>query len=120
MSLRIPVAALHSGESGLDKNARKALAADRFPAIAFRSTSILATPAGGGAFALRIAGTLAIAGQTRAITFDARAVPAGGGLRIVGAVPLRMTDYGIKPPRFMGMMKVADPVQVAFDLTVAR
>src|SRR6185503_12049108 len=105
-ALRVPVAALHSGESGLDQNARKALHADRFADIAFRSTSIAATPAGGGAFALHIAGTLTIAGTSRPIAFDARATPVGSVLRIAGQVPLRMTDFGIKPPRFMsGMMR---------------
>ena len=54
--LTVPVAALSSGEKGLDANMRKALKGDRYKQIRFQmdTYTVLESPAGGGALEVTI------------------------------------------------------------------
>ncbi len=82
---------------------------DRFPDIAFRSTS--AEPAGGSAW--RVRGELTLHGQTRPITVEVR--EEGG--HYVGAAQVKQTDFGIRPVKVAGgAVRVKDEVRVEFDI----
>ena len=52
------------------------------------------------------------------ITIAATAKSAAAGvLQVSGVYELRMSDYGLKPPKLMmGAFKVDDPIKVNFDL----
>jgi polyisoprenoid-binding protein YceI len=64
-----------------------------------------------------LTGDLTIAGQTRPAGLDVDLEPAADGLHARGAVQIRQTDYGIQPySALMGMLKVADRVEVDFDV----
>jgi polyisoprenoid-binding protein YceI len=81
-------------------------------AIEFRSTSVDAAPDGAG---LSVQGELTLAGTTRPITFDV-AVSDGGALS--GSTVVKQTDWGIALySTLFGALKVADDVEVAFDVT---
>lgn len=48
---------------------------------------------------------------------EAAAATEGAKLRVTGVKQLLITDYGVKPPKFMlGIMSVSDPVAIHFDL----
>ncbi|WP_019204295.1 YceI family protein [Tsukamurella sp. 1534] len=89
-------------------NAHKSLKVKAFPEIEYRSTSIEQTANG-----FHVQGGVTLCGQTRPCGFaldyeDAVPAPA-----LVAVVPVRQTDFGIKPfSLMMGTLSVADEVTV--------
>lgn len=111
----IPSVSLKSPKDGIDKNMHKALKADKFAEITFRTTSIAKNGAG-----LRATGTLTIAGVSKDVTFDLAVQRSGSNLSVIGDVPLLMTDYGITPPKaMMGMMRTDPKVTIRLELVLA-
>jgi polyisoprenoid-binding protein YceI len=63
---------------------------------------------------------LTISGVEREVTFDLKTELKDAALIVTGAVPLVMTDYGIKPPKAMlGMLKTDPKVTVTFEIALA-
>ncbi len=119
VTLSIPVTSLKSGKGGLDKNAYKAMNAEKHPAITFRLTSYSAEPKAGG-YAAKVGGLLTVNGVERPVTLDATLSGDAGALQAVGTTKFRMTDFGIKPvTALMGTIRTGDEVTVTFDLTGA-
>lgn len=117
MTVEIPVAGIKSGESGLDKNMRKAMMDDKFPAVLYKLTKYELGKADAGVIAAKTTGELTIAGQTKTVSIDVEFRVGADGVSVKGSYPLNMSDYGIKPPTLMlGAIKVRDPVTVKFDL----
>lgn len=118
MTFTIPVEKLRSGEGGLDKNMWKALKSGEAPAITFRMDSYTLTSAAEGkAFTMEAKGALTIANVARPVTLKLHAFPSAGTLRVIGDQALKMSDFGVTPPAFMGgMMKTKDEVTIRFDL----
>jgi polyisoprenoid-binding protein YceI len=120
--VRISVVALECGDGTMNKNLRKALAADANPAILFKSTGIEVN-AGTDAdhFTVIAAGALSIAGKEKPISIEiATTRLANGTFKAIGTVPLRMTDFGIKPPvALLGTLRTKDPVTVRFELILS-
>jgi polyisoprenoid-binding protein YceI len=119
-SLTVPVAGLDCRNGTMNEHMRKALKADKHTEIRYRITSWNVTPAGADQGAVKMAGTLGMAGREEPLSVDATATrEANGSWRVKGSRELRMTAWGVKPPTlFMGTMKVADPVVVHFDLVL--
>ena len=81
--------------------------------ITFQSTSVQAK----SDTAATVVGNLSIAGQSRPVTLDLTLQPDGGAVRIRGRVPIRQTDFGIKPfTAMMGALKVKDEVDVDVEV----
>ncbi|SRR6266487_108069 len=118
VEVSIPVAALRSEKSGLDRNLQKALMAEKYPLIRFRLGRYTASAtAGADSIGIHASGRLTIASVERAIELEMVARSERGHVRIRGSRELLMTDYGIKPPTLMlGAIRVANPVVVRFDL----
>ena len=118
MEVKIPVAGLKSGESGLDKNMRKAMNEEKFPDVVYRLDRYAMTKGGGeGVLTAKTEGTLTIAGQTKPVTIDVEFRLGPDAAAVKGSYTLEMSDYGIKPPSLMlGTIKVRDPVTIRFDL----
>jgi polyisoprenoid-binding protein YceI len=82
------------------------------PVIMFSSSRVSGTPA-----VFHVAGNLAIMGQSRPVTVDAR-IDAG---RLRGHATVTQSLWGIKPyTAFAGALRLADDIQVEFDLAVPR
>lgn len=114
MTLSVPVAGLSSGEKGLDKNMRKAMKEPEFPAVTYSLTSYELAKDG---LSAATTGQLTIAGVTKPIAMTLSLKPAAGATSVSGAYALKMSDFGIEPPKLMmGAIKVKDPVTVRFDL----
>lgn len=112
MSVRVPVEGLKSAHAGLDKNLRKALKAGEHPDIVFEMRSYTVSGA-----SVTAEGELTVAGKARAVVLQARYEPREGRILVEGAQPLKMTDFGIKPPSMMlGAIKTADDVTVKYRL----
>lgn len=119
LEVKVPVKGLKSGKGGLDKNLWKALKADEHPDILFHMThyavSESTTPA---VFLIKANGTLTIAGKTNAIELDS-ILSGPQNARIDGSEELLMSDYGIKPPSFMGAIRAHDRVVVNYHLVLS-
>ncbi len=80
--------------------------------------------AAGKPFDFDASGELAIAGKTNKVTFPVSIdVPEKDKLKITGTAPVKMTDYGIKPPApsfGLGLMRTGDEVKIIFEWTVAK
>jgi polyisoprenoid-binding protein YceI len=91
------------------KNIReKVLHTSEHPAITFRSTRVQGTPE-----AFTVEGDLTIMGRARPVTVS------GGvsGDRLTGGATVVQSQWGIKPySALFGQLKVADPVEIEFDL----
>ncbi|MFI0452435.1 YceI family protein [Actinomadura sp. 6N118] len=99
-----------SDRSEIKKNLRKVLQVDRHPTITFRSTAVE-----GSAEKLTVDGQLTIMGRSESLAVQA-AVADG---RLQGGATIQQTRWGIKPySAFFGALKLADDIEVAFDLTL--
>jgi hypothetical protein len=121
--LVIPVAKLSSGESGLDKNMRKALHGDKvkYITLQIKSYEVQAASEKGAAFKVSLHGRLSVAGTGKDIDVLATALPQANGLQISGSKDVLMSDYKVEAPSFMlGAMKTKDLVTIKFALSIRR
>jgi polyisoprenoid-binding protein YceI len=116
LEVSIPVTAMQSGKSGLDKNMRTALKADKFPNITFHLENYTVESAG-DSLVIDAHGTLTVAGVAKPIDLRAGATRTDKVLRVRGEKDLLMTQFGVKPPTMMmGAVKTSDQVVIRFDL----
>lgn len=122
VELRIPVAGLDCGNGTMDGHLRKALKGSEHETIVFRMQSYSSNAPVDGASTLELRGTLAIAGAEQPVVIKAAATrESDGTLRVQGNHPIRMTQWGVKPPSLMlGTMKVRDDVVVHFDMKLRQ
>ncbi len=116
MTVTIPVANLKSEHSGLDKNLRKALSADKHPDIVYALERYEAAPLKDG-LRLGVEGALTVAGASQPAVLKATATVSGSLFIVEGEQTLLMTDYGVKPPTMMlGAVKTANKIVVKYRL----
>lgn len=82
--------------SMMDNKAYKALLADKNPNITFTAASL---PVG----KTNVSGKLTIAGVTKAVEFPVTVVKNGNSFTITGTENLKMSDFGMKTPGFLGV-----------------
>lgn len=126
-SLTVEASTLRTGVDGRDRDLRKTMETDRFPQIRFQVESAEAsfpTITDKADVLLTIHGQMFIRDVQRPMTFLGRVRSREGGrdgtgLWVRGDASLRMTDFGITPPRRL-FMAVEDQVVVTFDLTLVQ
>ena len=121
VSVKVPVKSLKCGHGAMDDNLYKALSADAAPEISYIMATFEPVPGESDAsFGLKTVGTLKIVGTERRIAMDVTATRLpDGSVKATGTVPIKMTDFGIKPPTVMfGRIKTGNDVKVKFELTV--
>ena len=91
----------------------------KFPTIDFVLKEVEAVGRQSRGWDFTARGTLSMHGVSREIIFPIQGRPAEGGVRLVAEVPLKMTDYRIRIPKFL-FFTVEDQVLVTFDLTARR
>ncbi len=118
LTFSLIVTDLKSGEKGLDKNAYKALKSDQYKDIDYKLTSAIINPESGGKYLIKTKGNLTIAGVTKEVDMDVYAViNKDGSITCTGSDKLNMTDYSVKPPKFMlGAMKTGDAITLNYTL----
>jgi polyisoprenoid-binding protein YceI len=120
-ALRVRAATLRTGNEGRDRDMRKTLATDRHPEISFtvqEITSTFASASERSDVLLTISGRLVIRGVERSVALPGRLRLRDGNIWVRGETELRMTDFGIEPPRRF-FLEVQDAVTVSFDLLLA-
>jgi len=119
--VKVPVKSIKCGHGGMDGNLYKALKADESPDISYILATFEAAPGEAkDSFTLHTVGTLSIAGMENKISMDVIATRLPDGtVKATGTVPIKMTDFGIKPPTaIFGRLKTGDEVKVNFELSV--
>ncbi|MBI4610846.1 MAG: YceI family protein [Candidatus Rokubacteria bacterium] len=120
-SVTVNPATLKTGLSGRDRDLRTAMAVEKYPEIRFTLGAVQASfpsLAERPDTALTITGTLIIHGVARPATLTGRARIVEGRLWVRGEGALKMTDFGITPPRKF-FLSVKDEVRVSFDVLLA-
>lgn len=121
VQVKVPVKSIKCGHGGMDDNLYKALKADDSPDISYIMATFDAAPGEAkDSFTLHTIGTLTIAGKENNLTMDVLATRMpDGSVKATGVVPIKMTDYGIKPPTaIFGRLKTGDEVKINFELSV--
>ena len=115
-SLRLAAKSLVNESDGLNSRMYAALKSEAYPQIKFEALAV-DRPADpmvpGVAQTWSVRGSLILSGATRELTLVTRTtLRPDGTLLLEMETPLKMTDFGIKPPTFMGMVRTGDPVTI--------
>jgi polyisoprenoid-binding protein YceI len=115
-----PVSKLECKNGTMNEHMGKALKTKEFSIIRFTMQSY--DVAKGSAVTGTLQGTLQLSGKTLPIAVPVTfGTTADGGLRVTGKVPVKMTDWDVKPPTLMmGTIKVGPVVTVNFDLQLQK
>ena len=92
----------------MDNKAYDALKANKAPNISFTATSL---SVGKG----NLAGNLTIAGVTKDVSFPVNVVKNGASYNITGTENLKLSDFGMERPGFMGV-KTGDAIKVTVNI----
>jgi len=118
----IPVRMLKCGDRHMEANMYDALKAPKPPAIGYIVADFEITPSlVGDNLTVEAAGKMSVAGAERPVrmTVKTESLP-DGTRRARGTVPIRMTDFGIVPPRpWLGVLRTADKVLIQFEIFVS-
>jgi polyisoprenoid-binding protein YceI len=115
----IPVKSLKCGEGKMNDNMYSTLQADKNPTITYvLSTYSLDGTATETAFGANAEGVLNIVGKDKTMSMPIKVQRlADGTATAAGKYNLLMTDFGIKPPKFMfGALRVGNEVKVSFNI----
>jgi polyisoprenoid-binding protein YceI len=115
---------LTSDESRRDNAIRRSgLESDRFPTASFQLGApivLRAAPARGQQVSAEGAGRLTVHGVTRQVSLPLQARWDGDTIQMVGRLPVRMSDYGIQPPRFRPVVSIDDGATIELRLVFER
>ena len=114
--VRVETAKLECGNGTMNDHMRKALKAATNPVIEFQLSDYEVSRGADGVTGT-LNGTLSLGGVKQTIALPATGKSEGDALRVTGSYPLKMTEYGLKPPTLMfGRIKVGETVTVKYDL----
>jgi polyisoprenoid-binding protein YceI len=114
----IPVTAMQSGTEGMDEVMQQAMNAQNFPRIQYRlSEMVLKEPhAAGTPLDFDTKGELVVAGVTNSLSMPIHIESTDKArLKVTGSVPLKMTDFKVKPPVKLGVFRTVDEVKISFE-----
>ena len=128
VQVEIPVTSLMSGKRGMDEKMREALKADMHPVIIYRLESAKVTARQtaqaedvGGSLTIETKGILTVAGIERKVDMPMHVRwLSNHRLEVRGETTLRMTEFGIEPPKAMlGTVRTGDTVHVYWTWVLA-
>jgi hypothetical protein len=120
VSVKVPVRTLKCGDRHMEANMYRALKAPAPPGTSFIIAEFSDIPGGMTQSTTVIIGRMTVAGVERPVrmTVSMDELP-DGTRKATGSVPIRMTDFGITPPRpWMGILRAKNEVLVRFEIYV--
>lgn len=119
VTIKIEVKSLKSGKGIMDDKTYEAFDSKKNPYIVFQLTEASQSKLTDNDTEVTLTGNLTFAGATRKISIKTLGkITKSGDYQLKGSVPLKMTDFKMKPPTAMlGAMKTGDGVTVKFDVT---
>jgi polyisoprenoid-binding protein YceI len=123
----IPVDTLKSYAEAMDSVMQDHLNMEQYPRIEYRLTELKPRSAAGAAGPLKFdaVGTLTVSGTTQTIIMPVTIERLDRTkLKVVGSMPLKMTDFDVTPPapRILGMplIKTGDDIKISVEWLVAQ
>jgi polyisoprenoid-binding protein YceI len=113
LGMRVDLRTLTSDEARRDNYIRRnTLQTDQFPFAEFRSTDIAGpvTYREGEEASFQVPGIMKIRDQERPLTWDVRAELQGGTMSGAGTATIKLTDFGLQPPR-LAVLTVEDEMR---------
>jgi polyisoprenoid-binding protein YceI len=127
VQVSIPVGTLKSYADSMDAVMWDHMNLERYPRIEYRLVELKpkSAPDATGPLPFDAVGALTVAGTTQTITMPVTIERVGPTkLKIVGTIPLKMTDFDIKPPapRILGMptIKTGDDIKITVEWLVVQ
>jgi len=122
LSFTVSSKALKSGKDAMDKNAYKALKADKNPNISASLKSAEVTTKDNKTYMIKAIVKLTIAGKTLETELNATAKYINdNSYSISGEKKISMKEYGMEPPSFMlGAVKTGNDVNIHFDVVLNK
>jgi len=120
-NITIPVEAIKSEKgSMMDKKTYKALLKDKHPEITYSLIEFETVSLNGSGFEAGTKGKLTVAGSSQTIEMTVNGtINEDQSILITGSKPLKMTDFGIDPPKaLMGAMKTGNEITIEFNITL--
>ena len=120
LNIEIPVRSIKSGEKLMDNKTYEAFKDGKYPTISFQLTDVASLQISGDDINVIVNGNLTIAGVTKRISFKTTGKSLKpGAYEFKGSIPLKMTDFKMKPPTAMlGVMKVGDAITLKYDINL--
>ena len=121
-ALRVGAATLRTGVESRDRDMWNALAVERYPDTRFtveRVEASFPSVTDRSDVLLTIGGRMFIRGMERPMAFPARVRRRDDGLWVRGERELKMSDFGITPPKKF-FLQVADAVLLSFDVQLVE
>lgn len=118
----VPVRMLKCGDRHMEANMYTALKAPELPAVSYIVADFeLAPTVTDDGLTIEATGKMSIAGMERPVSMTVKTERLPDGTRRArGTVPIRMSDFGIVPPRpWFGMLRTGDKVMVQFEIFVS-
>jgi len=121
LKILVPLAGLQTGISLRDRHMReKYLEVERYPdAVLEVAWSALRLPADGQTTDGTAPGKMTLHGQTHDVQVAYRISHSGARYQVSGRLPLKMTDYGISVPSYLGVTVKPD-VEASASFTAER
>ncbi len=121
VEVKVPVKSLSCGNGTMEQHLQHALKADENPEILYELKSYTVGEKTAAGTEVQATGVMTIAGTSKSVELTGVVTPTVTGLRVQGQTPLRMTEFGVKPPSLMlGTLKVADALVVHYDVVLER
>jgi len=118
----VPVRMLKCGDRHMEANMYNALKAPKPPEMSYIIADFEITPVlGNDGLTVQATGKMSVAGAERPVSMTVKTERLPDGTRRArGTVPIRMTDFGITPPRpWFGVLRTADEVRVQFEIYIS-
>lgn len=118
--VKVPVKSMKSAEGSImDGKAYDAFDAKKNPFITFTLTEAAPVKITDKDVEVTLVGNLSMGGATKKVSFKAAGKLTGNVFELKGAVPVKMSEYGMKAPTAVfGTIKCGDAVTVKFVITV--
>lgn len=122
MNFTIAAKSLKSGKDGMDKNAYKALKADKNANISASLKSATVSTKDNATYTVNAKVNLTIAGKTLEVPMIAYLKPnKAGSINVTTEKKLGMKDFGMEPPSFMlGAVKTGNEVTIKFNFNANK
>ncbi len=113
--IEVSMTDLISDNKKRDSNMQETLESATFPKAAFEIKDVVAK--GGNSYVLK--GTMSLHGVTKPMNFESMITQEGTKVRIKGSSMMKMSDFGVKPPK-MVFLTVRDQVDLSVDVLLKR
>ena len=117
LEVKIKAKSIKSGKKVMDKLTYKALKAEKHPLITFIFKSGKIVNENADSLTVKLTGELTIAGITKEVPVLTTINKLGNEIILKGDYKLKMTEYGIKPPKaLLGTIKTGNEITIEFSL----